>query len=130
MYKEEKERKEAARIGYTEYNLDSYYVIDLYWYLDICPPEFRGSFDENLEKYKYRLEKKNLKLEAGEYTEEIIGKKRETCCWKNIQLLNINLLFFNSFLFKYFYHFNKFAEIGCKNKKKERKEGKNERFER
>ncbi len=72
MYREEKERKEAARIGYTEYDLDSYYVIDLYWYLDICPPEFRGSFDENLEKYKYRLEKKNLKLEAGEYTEEII----------------------------------------------------------
>ena len=74
MYKEEKERKEAAKIGYTEYNLHTYFMIDLYGYLDICPPELRGDFEENLRKYDYRLEKKDLKLEAGEYTEEIIDE--------------------------------------------------------
>ncbi len=76
MYREEKERKEAARIGYTEYNLPMQIMMSLYMTLDIYPPEFReeGDFFIALEKYEYSLKKKDLKLEAGDKTEEILKK--------------------------------------------------------
>lgn len=72
MYKEEKERKEAASIGYTEYDLHYLALGRLFLTFDICPPEYRHS--NFFEKYEYSLEKKDLKLEAGDMTEEYVAQ--------------------------------------------------------
>ena len=72
-YKTEKVEKERAQLeimGYTEYDLSSYYLVSLLTSFDISPPEFRRR--DFIEKYKYSWKKKDLKLEAGEHTEECI----------------------------------------------------------
>lgn len=68
--KVEKERAQLKLMGYTEYDLSCYYLVSLLTSFDISPPEFRRR--DFLEKYEYSWEKRDLKLEAGEHTEECI----------------------------------------------------------
>lgn len=59
-----------ATIGYTEYNLSTFNLTRLLVTFDICPPEYRKR--DFLENYEYSPKKKELKLEAGENTEQYI----------------------------------------------------------
>ncbi len=68
--KTEKERAQLELMGYTEYDLSCFYLTRLLTCFDICPPEYRRR--DFLEKYEYSWEKRDLKLEAGEHTEECI----------------------------------------------------------
>lgn len=73
-YKNEKVEKERAQLklmGYTEYDLQWIDLRVLLVCFDICPPGFRSTIDF-LEKYEYSWEKRDLKLEVGEHTEECI----------------------------------------------------------
>ncbi len=72
---DKKEKEELLHTGYTEYNLTGGDLFALAKYLDICPPEYR-SWDF-FDTYKYNWEKKDLKLETGNKTEEQLKKVNE-----------------------------------------------------